>query len=78
MVEILLGADIARRAFGQHRLHGLKECHIVADAQRLGVRNRQREGLGQLAHGAHASILALFLSKDVFLGRRQQAEPLLR
>jgi hypothetical protein len=65
-------------ALGEHRLHGLEERHVVADAQRLGVRHRQREGLRQLAHRAHAALLAALLRQDVLLRARQQAEPFLR
>ena len=67
-----------RGTLGKHRLHGLEERYVVPDAQRLGMRHRQRERLRQLAHGVQAPVLAVLLLQDVLLRGGQQAEPLRR
>ena len=77
MVEILLGPCIAGARFVSTAQTGLEERYVVPDAQRLGMRHRQRERLGQLAHGVQAPVLAVLL-QDVLLRGGQQAEPLRR
>ena len=57
-------------------LHGLEEPHVVANADRVLVRHRERKGPGQVAHGLDAAVLAVLLRQDVLLRRRQQAQPL--
>ncbi|EXI72988.1 MAG: hypothetical protein AW07_02920 [Candidatus Accumulibacter sp. SK-11] len=78
MLDVLLGPCVARCALGEDGPYRLEERHVVADAQRLGVRHRQREGLQQLTHRADAPFLAVLLRQDVLLRERQQAQPLLR
>ena len=78
VVELLVGLALAGRALGEHRAHRLEEADVVADAQRLVVRHRQRERLRQLGDGAQQPRLAVLLRQDVLLRRRQQRQPLLR
>jgi hypothetical protein len=56
---------------------GLEEPHVVADAQRLLVRHRERERLGELGHRAQQPRLAVLEGQDVVLGQRQQRQAVL-
>jgi hypothetical protein len=57
--------------FREARAHCLKERDVVADAERLRMRHRQRERLRQLVDGSQQSVLAILLHQDVLLRRRQ-------
>jgi hypothetical protein len=72
------GPRVTRRALCQHRLYGLEERHVVANAQRVVMRHGQGECLRQLAHGVEETILAILLAQDVLLCRWKYAQPLLR
>ena len=65
-------------ALREHRAHRLEEPHVVANAQRLLVRHRERERLRQLGDGAQQPVLAVLLREDVLLRRGQQRQALLR
>ena len=64
VVQLLLRPRIAGRAFGEHCLHRLEKGDVVPDAQRFGVRHRQRKGLRQLAHSPQAAVLSVLLACD--------------
>jgi hypothetical protein len=78
VVEFFFRASLAGCALSKHSLDRLEKRHIVADAQCIGMRHREREGLRKFAHGPNASILSVLLRQDVFLHRRKQAQPFLR
>ena len=67
---------LARRPLQQAGAHRLHEGDIVANAQRLVVRDGQRKRLRQLLHGVQQAVLAVLLRQDVFLRRRQQPHAL--
>src|SRR5690606_11506027 len=78
VIEFFLGPGLAGSTLGQHRLYRLEEGHVVADAQRLLVRDSQREGLRELTDRADAAVLAVLLRENVLLRRREETEALLR
>jgi hypothetical protein len=71
-VQLLVRLPLAGRGLGEKRTHRLKEPHIVPNAQRLLVRYREREGLGQLGDGAEQPRLAVLLREDVLLRWTEQ------
>ena len=78
LIQLLVWSRRSGRALDQHRLHRLEERDVVADANRVLMRHRERKGTGEVAHRLNAAVLAVLLREDVFLRRRQQAQPLLR
>src|SRR6185437_4034738 len=51
---------------------------VVANRERLGVRNSEGERLGQLAHRPYTAILTILLLENVLLRRGKQPQSLLR
>ena len=76
MIQRLVGPRVEAGALRQRRPDVLEQRHVVADADRFGMRHRQRERLRQLAHGLQAARLAVLLREHVLQRRRQQMEPL--
>ena len=76
--RFILAADFI---LGDGGADGLEKSNVIADLNRLGVRNRQRKRLGKLGDGAQKClfvVVGLFglgpLRVNKFLRRREQAE----
>src|SRR6185312_8088199 len=78
VIEVLLGPRITGRALGEDRLNSLEKRDVVANRERLGVRNSEGERLGQLAHRPYTAILTILLLENVLLRRGKQPQSLLR
>ena len=65
VVQLLVGPRVGAGALRQRHPDVLEQRHVVADADRLGMRHCQRERLRQLPHRLQAARLAVLLRENV-------------